>query len=191
MKIFNKKSNKGFTIIETLVAVFILSLAITSFMGLTSKSLMTSRYARNEITANYLAQEAADYIRNKRDELAFMNGGDWADFIDYFNQNGAKSCFLTQGCYLKIYDNPVDKVITCPNGGCPFLDYRDQGSSFYYYDESSNGNESIFKRTITMEDGSGSLGSKEVYVTVRIDWKNGNSPKSKILKFSLSDWFNF
>ena len=202
MKIFKKQSNKffttkllnkmsGFTIIETLVAVFILSLAITSFMGLTSRSLMASRYARNEIIANYLAQEAADYIRNQRDELAFMGGGDWSTFINYFNQNSTKTCFSAQGCYLKIYDISADKVITCPEGGCPLLDYRDEGSSFYYYGESNNSVDSIFKRTITMEDGSGDIGSKEIYVSVRIDWKNGGADKSKVLNFSLSDWYNF
>lgn len=190
MKTNIKQFNKGFTIIETLVAVFILSIAITAFMTLTSQSIMTARYARNEITANYLAQEAADYIRNKRDTIAFKtNNNDWSGFRNYFGDQGntLTLCFSSQGCYI---DARADTVTICPSDGCPFLDYRGSGQSFYYYDN-NNATDSVFKRTIKMESSTGRAELNEVYVTIIIDWKNGNSSKSKVLHFSLLNWYQF
>jgi prepilin-type N-terminal cleavage/methylation domain-containing protein len=185
MKTNNKQLNKGFTIIETLVAVFILSIAITAFMTLTSQSILTARYARNEITANYLAQEAADYIRNQRDTTAFIPGeNNWNAFITKFNLPG-KSCIKPNSCYIDIRENSIS---ACPSNGCPNLSYRDSGKSFYYYDASGK---SVFKRTITMEEGSGTVGTDEVYVTITIDWKNGSADKTKVLHFSLLNWYQF
>ncbi len=189
MKTNNKKFNKGFTIIETLVAVFILSIAITAFMTLTSQSILTARYARNEITANYLAQEAADYIRNQRDTKAFQLGdNDWIGFRNYFGDQNNTLCFSNQGCYI---DARANTVTICPSGGCPLLDFDgDRNESFYYYDINNTTN-SVFKRTIKMEDSTGLVDPDEVYVTITIDWKNGSTDKTKVLHFSLLNWYQF
>ena len=49
---------KGFTLIETLVAVSLLTVAIVAPMTLTARSLSAAYYARDQITAFHLAQEA-------------------------------------------------------------------------------------------------------------------------------------
>lgn len=183
-----KESKSGFTIIETMVAIFILTIALTSLINLTARSLFAARYARNEITANYLAQEAADYIRNERDTIAFQkrfSGGSWDSFLNKFGLSGNQLCFSTNGCYFGVNDSLATSIVSC-SGECPFLKYRDTGNSYYYY--SSSGDNSIFRRTVKMQINSSN--PDEVYVTVTVSWNNGNAPKSKVLRFSLLKWLD-
>ena len=64
MKIKNKK---GFSILEVLAAVFVLSIGLTAVLALISGSIMNSIDSRNVIIASGLAQEGAELVRNIRD----------------------------------------------------------------------------------------------------------------------------
>src|SRR3989344_5249811 len=68
----NKTSQNGFTLIETLVAVSLLSIAVVAPMTLASKSLSTAYYPRDQITAFYLAQEAIETLRSIRAGRIFL-----------------------------------------------------------------------------------------------------------------------
>lgn len=63
------KKQQGFTLIETLIAVFILTLTIGGLLTLAANGYFSVRYARNQIVANNLLQESLEYIRNSRDLL--------------------------------------------------------------------------------------------------------------------------
>ena len=58
---------KGFTLIETLVAISLLTIAIVAPISLTAQSLQSAYYARDQITAFYMAQEAIEALRSVRD----------------------------------------------------------------------------------------------------------------------------
>lgn len=58
--------NKGFTIIETLVAITILMIAVAGPLTIAQKSLMASIYARDQIVASYLAQEVMEEYKNSK-----------------------------------------------------------------------------------------------------------------------------
>src|SRR3989338_949042 len=62
-----KPDSPGFTLIETLVAISLLTIAIIAPMALTAQSLATAYYARDQITAFYMAQEAIEGVRALRD----------------------------------------------------------------------------------------------------------------------------
>ncbi len=64
---------KGFTLIETMVAVSLLSLAIVAPMSLASQSLASAYYARDQVTASYLAQEGIEAVRSIRDANVLKN----------------------------------------------------------------------------------------------------------------------
>jgi type II secretory pathway pseudopilin PulG len=66
----HQRGSLAFTLIETLVAISILTIAITGPLAIIAQALRSSYFARDQITAYYLAQEAIEYIRNQRD----MNG---------------------------------------------------------------------------------------------------------------------
>jgi len=69
-KIF--KHNKGFTLVEAMFAIFILTFVIVQLMTVVSSSLYSARYAKQEIIMNFLIQEALDGIRNDRDSSVFF-----------------------------------------------------------------------------------------------------------------------
>lgn len=65
MNIPNK--TKGFTIIEVLIATFILISAFGAIMGLAISSMRANRLTQNELIANNLAQEGIEMVRSLRD----------------------------------------------------------------------------------------------------------------------------
>ena len=72
--------SRGFTIIETIVAIAILTIAMVAPLSLAQRGLNASVYARDQITAFYLAQEAIEYARNVRDNnnlLGRSGSSDW------------------------------------------------------------------------------------------------------------------
>lgn len=57
----------GFTLIETLAAISLITIAIIAPMALTVQSLESAYYARDQITASNLAQEGIEAVRSIRD----------------------------------------------------------------------------------------------------------------------------
>ncbi len=58
---------RGFTLIETLVAVSLLVIAIVAPMSLVSQALTTAYYARDQVAAYSLAQDGIESVRAVRD----------------------------------------------------------------------------------------------------------------------------
>jgi prepilin-type N-terminal cleavage/methylation domain-containing protein len=189
-KTISNKNNKirGFTLVETMVAVFILTIAITSLLGLTARSLFTARYARNEITANYLLQEVVDYIRNERDTKVFLSSEltAWDDFLNTLGKNSLTLCFSDEGCYFDV--NMIEEIKKC-EGECPYFKYAEtqlqlsQSGSFYTYKDF--GKVSNFRRTINLKSGSN---PNELLVTVKVEWLNGNLLRERSLNMSFLNW---
>lgn len=185
---FKKKSNlvSGFTLIETMVAVFILSISIVSLMNVVASSLFAARYARDEITANYLLQEVVDYIRNDRDSLMLSENTSeklWESFWGKY-----KICDISNsnGCYIDVLSSTEPQP--CYSSDCGDLYYDDNSStSFYTHDENKPGViKSKFNREILIENNNSN--NDEFDVTVTVSWKNGGLNKSRTLKTSLLNW---
>jgi prepilin-type N-terminal cleavage/methylation domain-containing protein len=58
------RTSSGFTLIETLVAIFILVLATTGPLSFAQSGLRASFVARDQVVAFYLAQDAIETIKN-------------------------------------------------------------------------------------------------------------------------------
>jgi prepilin-type N-terminal cleavage/methylation domain-containing protein len=207
MKIINytfpmiNKRQAGFTLLETLVAVFILTIALNSLFSLVANSLFSSQYAKNEITATYLAQEAVDYIRNNRDTEAFqhLGGGTWTSFLGNYGYDQA-SCFSSDGCYLDASNpDPTASVQACTSSGCPVFLYdadpvANNRMSYFTYNTEINAVPTIFKRTIklSLNPSVPSLVStdpdNELDIVVTVEWKNGSVSLSRVLQASLLKW---
>jgi prepilin-type N-terminal cleavage/methylation domain-containing protein len=183
-KKINKKS--GFTLIETLVAVFIMTVSITSLMTVVTSSLFAARYTRDKVTATYLAQEAIDYIRNDRDTTVFLqqnlnNQEAW----DLFTQKYSKCTDDPQnGCYLDVSNEDEITVLpTCnlAEDNCNFYFNKDGTNSFYNYN--NEGVKTSFKRKIVVNTT-----NEQMEAQVIISWLNGGTTRTVSLKTSLMNW---
>ncbi len=200
MNKFYKQKNSGFTIIEAMIAVFILTVSIASMLGLTSSSISTAKYTSNEIIANYLLQEAIDSIRNTRDTLVFQgsnNSTDWTTFLNKYGDKDSKTmCFSDNGCIIDVNDfngSPSLLVVEgCGSGGCKNINYVDRNGddygSFYNYDD---GVLSRFNRTIKMSMVSG-YNNNQVKVEAIVSYTNGSAGNKKTMSLItyLLNWQN-
>lgn len=91
--------SKGITLIELIVAISVLTFAITGPMTLAASSLKATQDARNELIATHLAEEGIEVIHSLRDNNS--------------------STDLTPGPgYTGWTSNRVDFVTPCANFGC-------------------------------------------------------------------------
>lgn len=86
MKLFFKKVNKlgrGFTLVETLVAVSIFTVSILGLLSVLSQGISDTGYAKKKVAAGYLAQEGIECIRNTRDNYFLYPDSthDWGKFV--------------------------------------------------------------------------------------------------------------
>ncbi|MBI2611099.1 prepilin-type N-terminal cleavage/methylation domain-containing protein [Candidatus Kaiserbacteria bacterium] len=177
----------GFTLVETLVAVSILSVAIVSPMALTAKSLATAYYARDQITAFHLAQEAIEAIRHGRDNNILVTV--FGDSVDLLNGIPA-----TDGSPF-IVDTRDDSTALCPLEGCPPLQW--DGRLYGYRPAcamptndcgAGEGWENTrFTRTVRAEFLPG--GEDEVRISVAIEWTTGSfQTRSFTISANLYRW---
>jgi len=157
-----KKQLKGFTLIETLVAVLLLTTAIAGPLTVASKSLLAALVAKDQVTAFFLAQDAIEFVRFARDTNK-LQGSDWlaGTGVDLSNCEGA------DGCYI---DTLSASVPTACLGACPVLRYHTTNKHFTY-GTGSDTIETIFRRTINLAtpvDGN----NDEALLEVVVEWSN-------------------
>ena len=164
---------RGFTFIETLVAIAILLLAIVAPLSPVYQSLAASRVARNQVTAIYLAQESIEFIRATRDTNA-LSGNDWLQ--------GLGDCVADEGCYIDIPDATTGPC----EGECPMLQYDPTTYLYGYGDGSSEAAEdTVFRRTITIQEATPGV---EVYVEARVEWLEGTAERNVTLDEYIYNW---
>lgn len=68
--------SKGFTIIELIITIFILSIAVVGIYSAFSAMVVFTYNASDQLQAAYLAQEGVEIVRNIRD-TNWLQGEDW------------------------------------------------------------------------------------------------------------------
>lgn len=200
---FNNKSLGGFTLIETIVAIFIFMIVITAVISVSVQIILQTKNQRMDTTAQYLLQEGVEYIRNNRDS-ALNSSATWAEYTDTSGlcqaTVGSTSvtsicpCISsTDGCTV---DSLYDEVKAC-NGPCPaMLEVNNSGGPSFYctalgtYCLGTNNlvKNTSYRRTIKMSIPSGPPPG-EVYVDVNLTWVDtGGVNRSKTLKTTLFNW---
>lgn len=127
--------NKGFTIIEVAVSVFILTVAIIGVYSAFSIVVILALDNSDRFIAAYLAQEGIEIIRNIRDAKWVADNDDWKHGLDF--ENGCEADYTT--------DNSANMI--APWAGNGNVLYTDDTDGFYSYTE-SGGTETKFKRKI-------------------------------------------
>lgn len=177
-----KKLNhkKGFTLLETLVAIFILTLALTGPIYIATLAIRGSVESRDNISAYYLAEEAIEAIRNKRDEISLTNDNDaeWLNGItgDANCKNSSSEVSLRY-CYMT-REGSTGKYKFIEYSGNPSpLSFNPTGNSIIYGEDGVGFGESKFTREIYLkvadQDGStNSDANREVDVVVTVKWED-------------------
>lgn len=179
----------GFTLVETMFAVMILTFTIVGMMTVVANSLFAARYARDEITTSYLLQEVMDYIRNDRDTTVFLQNTQsidaaWSDFVSKYNNCSNEDT----GCYFDVL-SPVVTPVECPSlDGCPYLYYDDNADEeAFYMNDDGIGNSGRVKTDFQRKIVVTQVGD-EVKILITINWKNGSLTKTRFLSTSMLKW---
>ena len=188
--------NRGFTLVETLVAVTLLSVAITAPMTLTTKSLAAAYFARDHVTAFHLSQEAIESVRHVRDHNILLTAlGTPTDLLAGIPD--------TVGGAFTV-DTRNDSMTACtdtgtyPPDGCPPLSTNGELYGYSTGGEASCGEgvtpgtnncwaPTRFTRVVRASFVGGS--PDEVRITVVVSWRSGTfQSRSVTISENLYRW---
>ena len=77
------KYQRSFTLLETIVAIYVLLAGIVGTMNLTQQNIGAVTTMRNQLIASNLAQEGLELVRNQRDSN-YVNNAHTGGSIDWF-----------------------------------------------------------------------------------------------------------
>lgn len=160
-----KNHYKGLTILETIIAIFIITIGVLSIFAAINYNLSTVSYNSNRFIAIYLAQEGIEIIRNIRDNN-FLNDNDWRlGLVDICPSSSLNWCEVDYN------DNSVtvkDRYLKINSNG------------FYNYDV---GTQTIFKRKIYI-DRTTLAGKNVLDVKAKVEWEE----KGKQHQFEIREY---
>lgn len=158
---FNKNKKLGFTLLESLFAIMIFSMAILGPLTLAINSIRFVKLSQNQITASFLAQESAEFIEHAINTNKVTPGSNWLQNLG--------NCIVSSnpnGCYLDVWKGNIPSAIGgCNASGCPLVKYNDV-NGHYDYDVSSD--ETIFSREVKITE---TVVDQEIKVVVTVRWQ--------------------
>ncbi len=169
----------GFTLIEVLVAMFVLVMGALGVFGLISRTITFNSSVNSQLVASYLSQEGLEIVRNIRDanflKIHKIPGweGAWND--------GLTSC--AAGCGANYNSISLD----------PALDLEPIvfNGSFYVHDAVAD---SGFMRVIKVIPGGGDLvlcpsgNDEKICVSVDVSWQDKDSTRTVTGATELYNW---
>src|SRR3989344_9186885 len=103
MRFFIKKYDKlsgGFTLVEMLVAVSILSISVVTLLNVLGSGIRDTGFAKERLTAGYLAQEGIEYIRNMRDTFVLYSASPQSGWEAFNNKINHRPRFSANRCFF-------------------------------------------------------------------------------------------
>ena len=198
MNRLTQQKNKGFTLLETLIAIAILGVSLGAAFGVAQKALKASAVAKDQTTAFFLASEGLELVREVRDNVAIYNNlpttSIQIDWLKPFHDR----CNDFTVCVYDIDPASAGLTITSGNLTTPTSISNCNGTScvlnisntptFYTSGSAGGGGASRFSRAIQiseskMNDVNG-VSEKEAVVTVTVSWSN----QTFILTETLRNW---
>jgi len=155
-------SAKGFTMIEVIIAVFVLSLAGIGTFILIQQTLVGASQNRLQLTAYYLGQEGMEIVRNIRDRN-WLQGQGWTTGLAV-NEDWQEADY--QSAALVSSQDRIFKV---------------DSNGFYNY---STGSDTLFKREIRVIQLADCL-----QVEVVIEWVVKGETRTVEVKDFLYNWY--
>ena len=183
---------KGFTLIETLVAITILTLSVAGPLYTANRAIVAAETSRDQLVASYLAQEGVEYVRRVRDDTylaAYSAGGPnvsdiaWQDFLD---ASPAAVCRSPQVCTLDPVESDGPPLSSCPGNVCTAPLYLLANALYSQQQNLPDSQETPFVRSIEIRDVPGTDDEKEVVSSVM--WSFHGSAYSVVIVDNLTPW---
>jgi prepilin-type N-terminal cleavage/methylation domain-containing protein len=167
---YSTTKERGFTLIEMLIAVFIFTVSISALTYMAGRGIRVANDAQQRITAEYLALEGIEVVRNVRDS-AFLSSFDESNWTNVFGDiSGPGNCFYELGetgtqepCAFS-YNNGIPQLEDCPTDDCRL--FIDTTNKVYTYNAS--GSRSPYTREIYLTQ----IDGPEIKVEVIVEWGN-------------------
>lgn len=193
---FYKQKNKkrGFTLIETLVAIAIFTTSILALMAVLSQGISDTGYVKKKLLATYLAQEGIEYMHNMRNTCMLASGETgWGPFVLKLKNNG---CGGANGCYFSdtyvSHCSALTPIITaCGVNPCPNLNYNTATGTYNNDPIGGSVADSGFARQITIastDPFDPNNYAKEVKITSTVSWTQGSGTYQVSFSDYLSSW---
>jgi type II secretory pathway pseudopilin PulG len=174
---------QGFTIMETLVAISLLLLAITGPMVFAQNGLRAAFQSRDQVTAFYLAQDAIEFIKNRRDHnILEKESGEWLSSFDGTNSgpNCASGANREGGCTFDTslfngriemcsFDTPATGCLGRDPEGTEDVPLKIDDKGVIGFGKDSSSKNSIFSRTVYVDK---TVEDEEARVTVIVRWRS-------------------
>lgn len=173
----NATTNRGFTLVETIVALGILLIAVAGPISLIGDAVHKMYYARDEVIAVNLAQESIEMVRQVRD-TNMLNGSAWLTSLGL----GSASTFIVDAYMFAINGAPSAFIIPC--AGCDQNVYIDPTTALYR--QGTVFTRTQFSRFVTIS--SVGLPVTEAKVTSTVTWKTGGTNGTVSVSEYIRSW---
>ncbi len=166
------KRKRGFTILELIVAIFIVITGLVAAASLMTYSISAVIIGKSQIIATSLAQEGLEVVRNIRDNNWHCIAD--PDCTDSTNWNDG----LGEGDWEVEYDSLKDDLSTYTGRLLKLYD------GFYQYTSGDETHETRFYRKITIAD----ISANEIKVVSEVTFSERNKSYSVSAENRLYDW---
>ncbi len=168
----SSKFRKGFTLVETLVAITVLIIGVLGPLNMATRGITDGFYAKNIVTATYLAQEGLDLVSNKIQNNLKNNPSTWLVGFEACDEDG-------ETCTVSFSSDPTFTTCveeTCGIQYCPSLGLYVKIGGIC---GGNNWSGPIFRRAVKLilNTSGNDLDSKEVKVEVSMNWMDKTSPR--------------
>ena len=171
------KNSRAFTLVETMVAISIFTLAVTALMAALASGISNTTFAKQKMTATYLAQEGIEYVRNMRDSDVLGGSTGWSSFVTNLTSTYPFCADSSKSCGFSFLNS---SFVDCSTSDQCKLKINNAGS---YDIGNSGGVDSGFTRKINITN----VTANEKKVTSTVTW--GSSPEHSIgFSENLFNW---
>ena len=187
----------GFTLIETLVAISILTLTMAAPFYAIEQSITAADVSRDELTGSNLAQEGVEYVRAIRDgNYLFVrsNPGSTQSWMFRLDGTGVSTtnCFAPNFCSVDANPAASSAIVSYPSAAS-ILPLNITNISYLYTQQTNGGvTPTPFTRTLQLSCTAAGpcvpSAAQEVEVTVTVKWITRNIPYTTTITEYLDNW---
>ena len=161
-----RETKKAFTLIETLMSLFILSVALVGAFAVIMSNNKSASFIKNSFIASGLAQEGMEVVRNIRDS-DWHAGAGFGTGLD--PANGVVYCVQWNTAQI--------------SGPCSDTKLLKDGNGMYSHD---SGSPTIFSRSVFVQPGQS---ADEIVVVIAVSWRESTGTKEIKAEQHLFNWY--